>query len=57
MVWTPLIPSSADRVRTKHETPLYETMARLTPGASVAAAAREMNDIRAGCRRAVHGPR
>jgi putative ABC transport system permease protein len=45
MVWTPLIPSSADKVRTKHETPHYETIARLTPGASVAAAAREMNDI------------
>ena len=45
MVWTPVIPSSADKVRTKHETPYYETIARLAPGASVAAAAREMNDI------------
>ena len=45
MVWTPVIPSSADKVRTKHGTPYYETIARLAPGASVAAAAREMNDI------------
>jgi predicted permease len=45
MVWTPVIPSSADKVRTKHETPHYETIARLAPGASVAAAASEMNGI------------
>jgi predicted permease len=45
MVWVPIVPSSADKVRTKHETPHYETIARLAPGASVAAAAHEMNEI------------
>jgi len=45
MVWVPVIPSSADKVRTKHETPSYDTIARLAPGASVAAASREMNEI------------
>jgi hypothetical protein len=29
----------------KNETPMYEAIARLAPGASLAAAAREMNEI------------
>jgi predicted permease len=45
MVWVPMVPSSADRTRTKHETPHYEAIARLTPGVSLVAAAREMNEI------------
>ena len=45
MVWVPMIPSRGDKARTKHESPHYEAIARLTPGASVAAAAHEMNEI------------
>ena len=45
MVWIPMVPSAADRARTKNETPHYETIARLTRGSNVAAAAREMNAI------------
>jgi len=45
LVWVPMIPSSADKVRTRHETPHYETIARLASGASVAAAAHEMQEI------------
>lgn len=45
MVWAPIVPSQADRTRTKHDTPTYQTIARLAPGASVAAAEREMQAI------------
>lgn len=45
MVWVPMLPSSGDKVRTKHETPSYETIARLAPGANVAAATSEINGI------------
>jgi putative ABC transport system permease protein len=43
MVWTPMIPSHVDKVR--NESPSYLAIARLAPGASVAAAAAEMNGI------------
>jgi hypothetical protein len=48
LVWTPIVPVSADLARTRHETPAYVTIARLRPGASVAAAAQEMNQIQPG---------
>jgi MacB-like periplasmic core domain len=39
---------SGEQVRTKHVTPTYLAIARLAPGASVVAAAREMNEIQRG---------
>jgi hypothetical protein len=45
MVWVPMIPASGDKVRVKHETPSYQAIARLAPGASVAAAAAEVKGI------------
>ena len=45
LVWVPLILTDADKVRTKHETPSYETIARLAPGSTIAGANREMNAI------------
>ncbi|HEX4310271.1 MAG TPA: FtsX-like permease family protein, partial [Acidobacteriaceae bacterium] len=47
MVWTPIIPSQADRVRTKHGMPTYEVIARLAPGASLTAAETELKTIQA----------
>ena len=44
-VWMPMVPGSDDRVRTKHDTPHYEAIARLAPGASVSTATAEMNGI------------
>jgi len=43
MVWVPMIPSNADKMR--NESPRFLTIARLAPGASVAAATSEMNGI------------
>jgi predicted permease len=48
MVWVPMIPGSADKTRVKNVTPSYETIARLAPGASVAAATSEMKGIQRG---------
>jgi predicted permease len=45
MVWTPIVPGSDDKARVKNVTPSYETIARLAPGASVAAATSEIKGI------------
>ena len=45
MVWVPMVPGGGDKVRVKHETPSYQAIGRLAPGASVAAAAAEMKGI------------
>ncbi len=44
-VWVPMVPGDADKVRQKNDTPSYETIARLAPGASVADAQKEISDI------------
>ena len=48
MVWVPMIPGDADKVRTKNETPNYQVIARLSPGSSLPDTVREMNEIQRG---------
>ena len=45
MVWTSIVPSRDDKARVKNVTPNYETIARLAPGASAAAATSEIKGI------------
>ncbi|MGB9414727.1 MAG: ABC transporter permease, partial [Acidobacteriaceae bacterium] len=47
MVWTPIVLSSGDLVRQKHQTPNYTVIARLAPGASLTAAETELKTIQA----------
>ena len=48
IVWMPVILSDANKVRTRHETPTYEVIARLSPGTTVATAGREIAEIQQG---------
>ena len=45
MVWVPIVPSREDRVRADHGTPVYEVIARLASGTSLAPAADELQEI------------
>ena len=45
IVWVPMIPRNADMLRTKHETPHYEVVARLTAATHLHVASREMQEI------------
>jgi predicted permease len=45
MVWTPIVLSSGDLVRQKHQSPNYTPIARLAPGSSLAAAETELKTI------------
>ncbi len=47
MVWTPIVLSSGDLVRQKHQTPNYTVIARLAPGVSLTAAETELKTIQA----------
>jgi predicted permease len=47
MVWTPIVLSSGNQVRQKHQTPNYTVIARLAPGVSLTAAETELKTIQA----------
>jgi predicted permease len=47
LVWTPIVLSSGDLVRQKHQTPNYTVIARLAPGARLTAAEAELKTIQA----------
>lgn len=47
MVWMPIVPSKADMARVKNETPLYQTIGRLTTRADIRKAETELKGIQA----------